>query len=117
MFDIAEMDNSLATEMDVKYVQGVAVLDLDPKGSAAISGIQKKDIIIRRVNNKRINSIPELQEAISQSRVGDELTLIVSRDGREKRSSCKNAVTHYRIVRCQKLKLGFSFCFDVSALL
>jgi serine protease Do len=81
--DIAPMDNSLAEEIDVPYVQGVAVLELDPKGSAASAGIEKNDIILR-VNNKRINTTSELQEAIGQTKVGDEVSLIVQRKGKEK---------------------------------
>jgi serine protease Do len=86
--DIREMDNELAKEMGVKNIQGVAVLGLDDKGSAAQAGVLNYDIIMR-VNNKRTLTVPELQEAISQSRVGDTLTLIVQRDGKEKEIQVK----------------------------
>lgn len=81
--DIAEMDKSLAEEIDVPFVQGVAVLGLDAKGSAAQAGVQKNDILVR-VNNKRITTTSELQEAIGQSKVGDDVSLIVNRNGKEK---------------------------------
>ncbi len=91
--DIAPMDNSLAEEIDVPYVQGVAVLELDPKGSAANAGVQKNDVIIR-VNNKRITTTSELQEAIGQSKVGDEIILLVQRKGKEKEIAVKMMSRH-----------------------
>jgi serine protease Do len=81
--DITPMDNALAKEWEIDFIQGVAVVDLDPKGSAAMAGVVKNDVITR-VNNKRITTTSELQEAISQSKVGDDITVIVNRKGREK---------------------------------
>jgi serine protease Do len=86
--DIAEMDKSLAEELGIEYAQGVAVLGMDMKGSAASAGIQKNDIVIR-VNNKRITTTSELQEAIGQVKVGDEVTVLVKRDGKEKEVAVK----------------------------
>jgi serine protease Do len=86
--EITEMDKSLAEEIDVTFLAGVAVMYVDPKGSAGSAGIQKNDIIVR-VNNKRITTTSELQEAIGQVKVGDDVTVIINRNGKDKEVSVK----------------------------
>jgi S1-C subfamily serine protease len=81
--DILDMDQKLAEEMQVPYHQGVAVLGLDEKGSAAKAGVEVKDIIYQ-VNGKNVNNNSELREFIARSKAGDTMNLRVVRGGKEK---------------------------------
>ena len=81
--DILGMDSELAQELDVKYVQGVAVLGLDPQGSASQAGIEEKDIITK-INGKNVTSVAELRELVGRSKVGETITVTVVRSNREK---------------------------------
>ncbi|MBK8556414.1 MAG: trypsin-like peptidase domain-containing protein [Lewinellaceae bacterium] len=80
--DIAAMDSELAKEINVPFVQGVAILGIDPDGSAAKAGILEKDIITR-INGKNVTGLPELREMIGRSKVGETITLTVMRNGNQ----------------------------------
>lgn len=77
----ATMDSYVAKELDVEFTQGAVVVDLDPEGSAAISGLQEKDIITK-VNGSAITTTAELLEQIGRSKVGETLDLAVVRSGK-----------------------------------
>jgi serine protease Do len=79
--DIFEMDQNIAKEINVDYIQGIGIEGLDPEGSAAYAGLKVKDIITE-INGKPTHTIPELQEMISRSKVGDEILLMVVRGGK-----------------------------------
>jgi serine protease Do len=86
--DIAAMDSELAKEIGTAYIQGVAILGMDPDGSAAKSGLEERDIIIQ-VNGKNVTSLPELREMIGRSKVGDSINVKVMRQGKEKEFSVR----------------------------
>ncbi|MEY4203540.1 MAG: hypothetical protein RL013_1243, partial [Bacteroidota bacterium] len=77
----ATMDSYVAKELDVEFTQGAVVVDLDPEGSAAVSGLQEKDIITK-VNGSAITTTAELLEQIGRSKVGETLDLAVVRSGK-----------------------------------
>jgi serine protease Do len=81
--DIAAMDSDLAREIGIPFTQGVAILGMDPEGSAAKSGLEERDIITR-VNGKNVTALPELREMIGRSKVGDSINVTVMRQGKEK---------------------------------
>jgi Do/DeqQ family serine protease len=81
--EIATMDTYLAQELELKFVQGVAVVGLDEQGSAAQAGLGEKDIITK-VNGKQVNTTSELLELIGRSKVGETVTLTTLRDGSTK---------------------------------
>jgi serine protease Do len=81
--DIFEMDQDIAKELNVDYVQGVGIESLDPQGSAAYAGLQAKDIITK-VDGKVTHTVPQLQEMVSRRKVGDEIVVTVIRNGKEK---------------------------------
>ncbi|MCC6413641.1 MAG: trypsin-like peptidase domain-containing protein [Saprospiraceae bacterium] len=78
--DIASMDTYLAEELKVPFTKGVAVVGLDPEGSAAQSGIVEKDIITK-INGKTVTSTSELREMIGRSTIGETVNLTIVRDG------------------------------------
>ena len=80
--DITPMDEELAQELEVPFSPGVAIVGLDPEGSAARAGVLNKDIIVG-VNGKNVTGLPELREFIGRSKVGETITITVMRSGRK----------------------------------
>lgn len=79
--DIASMDNNIAQRLGVQYVQGVAVVNTYPDGSAAGAGIQPKDVVTK-INGKNVTTVAELRELIGRSKIGETLNVTVVRDNR-----------------------------------
>ena len=80
---IFDLDNEFAEEHGLDISQGVVIHKLVDGGSAQFAGMLPYDVIVA-VNGKKINSVPELQEAIGRFNVGDMLEMQVLRKGRLK---------------------------------
>lgn len=82
---IAEVSAELAEELNIKIdkIKGVFVLEVSPNGGAKEAGLQSGDIILS-VNGDEVNSVPELQERVSRHRPGENIKLIILRDGKQK---------------------------------
>jgi serine protease Do len=81
--DIAPMDTETADALEIPFVAGIAVVELDPAGSAAQAGLQLKDVITK-INGKNVTSTPELREMIGRSKLNETVVLTVVRGGNEK---------------------------------
>lgn len=79
--NVATMDSNVAKELQLENIRGAVIVNLDPDGSAARSGIQEKDIVTK-ANGKNVTSTAELLEQIGRSKVGETLTLTVVRDNK-----------------------------------
>lgn len=79
---IFDLDDEVADSLRLDVRQGVVIDQVIQGGSADFSGMQPYDVVVK-VDNKRIKNVPELQEAIGSSKVGDTVTLTVLRDRRE----------------------------------
>jgi len=77
---ISELDGEYANELGVNINQGVVIERLFNGGSAEYAGLVEKDIITA-IDGVSVKSVPELQEYIGRSRVGDTVTLTVNRGG------------------------------------
>ncbi len=86
--DIAPMDSKLADRLQIPYNQGVAVVNVYADGSAAIAGVQAKDVITK-VNGRNVTTTSELLELIARSKAGENVLLNVLRDGKPKEISVK----------------------------
>jgi serine protease Do len=86
--NIAEMTTENAAALNIPYTQGVIVSDLDANGSAANSGLEQYDVITK-INGKSVTNGGELLEMIGRSKVGDNVTLTLNRNGREKQIDVK----------------------------
>lgn len=86
--DIATMDSNLANELNIPFSQGVWIKALDPQGSAARSGVQANDVIVK-LNGRNVATVPELQELVGRSKAGDVVMLTVVRGGKEKNVEVK----------------------------
>lgn len=80
---IRTMDGALAKEKNVDFTTGVWVEQVGEDSAADKAGVLSGDIVLE-VDGAETNSSPRLQELIAGKRPGDEVTLLVNRDGKEK---------------------------------
>jgi serine protease Do len=78
---IGEVDGNLARRLDLPFVGGVYISEVNPNSSASAAGLRNGDIIVG-VNNRKISTVPELQEQVAQYRPGDSIDLRYYRNGR-----------------------------------
>jgi serine protease Do len=79
---IGEVTQEIADNNDLSRIQGVLVAGVMDNSAAGDAGIKKNDIIIK-VNDKEVNTTPELQELISRNRPGEKVNLTILRKGKE----------------------------------
>ncbi len=77
-----DIDGEIAGKLALKDLSGVIVAYIQDQGAASKSGLKKGDVI-RRVNGIEIKNKAYLEEIIGNSYPGDELTLLIRRDGKE----------------------------------
>ena len=80
---IAEMNADLAQQAGMKDIKGVYVAGLTDNGAAEKAGIQTGDVVVS-INGNAVNTTTQLTEIVHQYRPGDEITVNVVRDGRER---------------------------------
>ncbi len=78
---ISEVDGNLARQLGLPFVGGVYISEVNPGSSALAAGLRRGDVITG-VNNKKVISVPELQEQIARFRPGDAIDLRFYRNGR-----------------------------------
>jgi len=75
---IRNLDEELANSIGTKDLNGIYINGITENGSAAKAGIKKGDII-KKVGNKSVKNVAELQEQISQFRPGDKVFVTLNR--------------------------------------
>ncbi|MBI3142544.1 MAG: Do family serine endopeptidase [Bacteroidetes bacterium] len=80
---IRGVDSKLAAEKGLKVSSGVYVDEVVPDGAADKAGIKSGDVIVR-IQGVNITAVPELQEQVGSKRPGDELSVVVNRNGSDK---------------------------------
>lgn len=78
---IFELDSDYANEYGLDFSQGVVIERLEEGGSAQYAGLLPQDVIVA-VDGRSIKSIPELQEVVGRSKVGDVISVTVYRSGK-----------------------------------
>jgi Do/DeqQ family serine protease len=78
--EITDVTAELAARERVEKIEGVFVARVREDGAASKAGIKEKDIIIS-IDDTRVNSSAELQETVSKYRPGQEVKVVVKRDG------------------------------------
>lgn len=78
-----EMNAELADKAGMKDIKGVYVADITPDGAAEKAGIKKGDVLTR-INGNEVNTVTQLLESVRQYRPGDEVTVDLIRDGKER---------------------------------
>ena len=81
--NIRNLNQELANTLDIKDVQGVYVTRVSAGGAAEEAGIQEGDVITK-VGSVKVNNVPELQEQVGRFRPGDEISVTLKRDSKEK---------------------------------
>jgi Do/DeqQ family serine protease len=79
---IRDIDEVLAESAGIDDINGIYINGTTENGSAAKAGIKEGDII-KKVGNKIVKNVAELQEQISQFRPGDKVELSLIRDEKE----------------------------------
>ncbi len=77
-----EINNKLASDLNLKEIKGIYINSVDPKGAAAESEILKGDIIIE-LNGSQTNSYSIFKEFLAQHRPGDKIEAKILRDNKE----------------------------------
>jgi S1-C subfamily serine protease len=77
---VGDMNQTIAQELGLSTLEGVYVSDLTEVGGAEEAGMQPGDVILE-VAGHPVNSVPELQERISQYRPGETVEVLCIRKG------------------------------------
>lgn len=80
---IRGLDGNLAKEIGIDITEGVYVDSVMSDGAASDAGIEAGDVILK-VEDQKVTSASQLQEQIGRHRPGDNVTISLSRDGKEK---------------------------------
>ena len=80
---IRSVNGNFARQLDLEVNAGVYVDSLLENSAAAAAGIRPGDVIIK-VNGADVRTSPELQEQIARKRPGDEVSIVVDREGNER---------------------------------
>lgn len=79
---ISDIDQDMATNLDLGRLNGVYVKDVVPSGAAKKAGMQSGDVIVK-VGAMPVNNVPELQGEISKFSPGDQVSITLVRKGKE----------------------------------
>lgn len=103
---IRDMNTKLAEDEGIEELQGVYVDSVMRNSAASEAGIKSGDVITH-VDDHRVKSSPELQEAIALHRPGDEVSITLKRDGQEMdvQATLKNKEGTYKLVKSSKEKI------------
>ncbi len=81
------LDDAKKKELGINTdIDGVSVVETDPKGAAGEAGIRKGDVITK-INGEAVNSDARLAELIARQKPGDKIDITYWRDGGEHRAS------------------------------
>jgi len=81
--NIADVTAELAEAKGFKDIEGVYVLGVRSEGAARDVGIKEGDVIIS-IDDTRVNSSAALQETVTKYRPGQDVSVVVKRDGKLK---------------------------------
>ena len=80
---ITDVNKQLAEKENLNTLTGVYISGLSETGAAKKAGIKVGDVVIK-INNKKTNSISELQEQVNRYRPGDVISTTILRGKEEK---------------------------------
>lgn len=108
--NIQDIDAERAEELDLDKVEGVYVAGVADNGAAGEAGIEEGDVIVS-VDGENVKNSAELQLKVSQYRPGDDVKVIVIRNGKRKQFNVtlRNRHGDTQIVRDNLIVLGAEF--------
>jgi Do/DeqQ family serine protease len=80
---IRDMNSELAKETGLNVTQGVYIEGVTEEGAAKAAGLKKGDVILK-VGDRHVNSVSQLQEAVTRHKPGEKVALVIVREGKEK---------------------------------
>jgi len=80
--DMIEVNSSLAEKLDLEEIAGVYINRIEPGGGAAEAGLREEDVLLK-INDKKIESAPNLSEFIGMQRPGNTLKIEFLRKGKK----------------------------------
>lgn len=108
---IQSVDANLAERYGLEKIEGVYVAELTDGGAAGEVGMKEGDVILE-INSKEVNSGAELQEQVSKYRPGDEIEVLIKRDGKRKQFDVvlRNRLGNTEVIKSSDLAfLGAEF--------
>ncbi|MFC4635008.1 Do family serine endopeptidase [Dokdonia ponticola] len=84
--NITTLNTTLAKEKNIDVSQGVFIANVQEESAADKAGVKVDDVIVA-VDDKKVNTSPQLQELIARKRPGDKVLLRLIRNGKEKEMS------------------------------
>ncbi len=107
---IKNIDDELAKKLKLDRMDGIYVDETSEVGAARQSGLKKGDVIMS-INSTKVNSVAELQEQIGKHRPGDQVAVVVWREGAEKlfNVTLRNAKGNTAVVKEAISILGAEF--------
>lgn len=108
--NIGDVNAEIAENLNLDIVEGVYVAGVTENGAAREAGIKAEDVIID-VQGSKVRTSAELQEKISQYRPGDDVKIVVLRNGEKKQFTVtlRNKHGDTQIVRDRSSYLGADF--------
>ncbi|MFQ3578767.1 MAG: Do family serine endopeptidase [Bacteroidales bacterium] len=109
--NIVPVDGKIAQQFKMTRAEGLLVSKVLKSSAAEQAGIQENDIILT-IEDNQVNTFPQLQEQISRYRPGDEITVTILRDGKQKRVNVKllNMYGNTNVLKATEIKyLGATF--------
>ena len=102
---IQDVTQELMNELKLPNTEGVLVNGLSESGAAKDAGIEVNDVILK-VENIKVNDVPELQEQIGKHQPGDKIKLILRRDKETKliEVTLRNESGNTEIINKRKLE-------------
>ena len=79
---IQNVDDSIAESLNLGKIRGALVANTDPKGPARSAGIQAGDVIVK-FDGANIKDAHELPKLVASAQVGEDVPVIVFRQGKE----------------------------------
>lgn len=80
---IQDLSWQLAQQLDLDMSQGVVVANLVPNGPADKAGLKVKDVILE-IEGEPIQSTSRLLEIVARHKPGDEVDVVIQRDGKKR---------------------------------
>lgn len=79
--EFIDIDSDLANRLDISDLDGIIVSDVSHSGASQKAGLEKGDVI-RKANDLQLNNKASFEELLANSYPGDELNLLVEREGK-----------------------------------
>jgi Do/DeqQ family serine protease len=114
---IRDMNSELAKETGLNVTQGVYIEGVTEEGAAKAAGLKKGDVILK-VGDRHVNSVSQLQEAVTRHKPGEKVALVIVREGKEKNMNValKGSVGTPQLVRASSSETLKGLGADLSPL-